>query len=107
MLKEAQDRFWYSHAQATTRHLSESIASTGDSGYGAMAFHTLINEAVQYGARWNLRETSALSPHIARFLEMCILLGLMESDAPQSELPAKPLSNATSTSEEGNQECHN
>lgn len=33
------------------------------------------------GARWALRTSSELSPHIARFIEMLILLGIVDHEA--------------------------
>jgi hypothetical protein len=42
--------------------------------------HTLSNAAFTAGARWAIRTSSDLSPHIAKFIEMMILLGLIESD---------------------------
>lgn len=35
----------------------------------------LIRLAFQAGARWEMRESARLAPHIAKFLEMVVLLG--------------------------------
>jgi len=40
----------------------------------------LLYGAFAAGARWNMRETSLLSPHIARFIEMLILLGIADDE---------------------------
>lgn len=68
ILAQQQDRFYY--------------------GYGhtlAEAPHTLSNEAFTAGARWAMRESSALSPHIAKFTEMLILLGVFDADDSATE----------------------
>lgn len=68
-LIDEQNRFWYSRGQ----HIA-SIWTTPES------IHELSNEAFLAGARWNMKQTSELSPHIAKFIEMMILLGFFDQD---------------------------
>jgi hypothetical protein len=74
MLSEAQNRFYYSH-QCEQMVL---IAWDSEQPRGLAEMRRLIFEAFTAGANWNMRTTSVLSPHIAKFIEMLILLGICD-----------------------------
>jgi hypothetical protein len=72
-LEEGQNRFWYGYQTYAHRDELPPEESWPWS-------QTLSNNAFKAGARWAIRQSSDLSPHIAKFIEMMILLGLIESD---------------------------
>lgn len=73
MLKEAQDRFWFGRGQYIAGWMTTDTP------------RTVSNEAFTAGARWATRQTSELNPHIARFIEMMLLLGFLEADDAKQE----------------------
>lgn len=74
-LTEGADRFWYGYL--VWAHPDECPPE--DSWAWS---HTLSNRAFSAGARWAVKQTSELSPYVARFIEMMILLGYLDDDAP-------------------------
>jgi hypothetical protein len=74
MLSEVVNRFYYGYLSRTEaaqeiRDLSQTPDALD------LLLLVLVRESFQAGARWELRESAKLSPHIARFLEMVVLLG--------------------------------
>lgn len=69
LLTEAQNKYWYSYAQYNVYLQAEQNQE-----------RTSINEAFAAGAKWSIKQTSELSPHIAKFIEMMVLLGYLEWD---------------------------
>lgn len=84
-LTEGQNRFWYgylSYAHPNECPPEDTWAWS----------QTLSNNAFAAGARWAIRASSELSPHIAKFIEMMILLGIIESDEqffPAARVPVE------------------
>jgi hypothetical protein len=76
-LKQAQNKFWYGHAERKFLEISEEA---GVFHIDTNAVHELMNLAFYAGAKWSMKNSSELSPHIAKFIEMMILLGYLERD---------------------------
>ena len=71
-LKDPINRFYYGYLINTPDALEILSAQLDNAEYHLLA---CIREAFTAGARWELRTSAELSPHIAHFLEMVILLG--------------------------------
>lgn len=72
ILSEPINRFYYGFLQQTPECLS---LTNGRDAELEKLMVVIVRLAFTAGARWELRESAKLSPHIARFLEMCVLLG--------------------------------
>ena len=66
------NRFFYGYLTTTEAAQRILEASLDNAEYMLLE---VAREAFTAGARWEFHESAKLSPHIARFLEMCILLG--------------------------------
>jgi len=76
-LLEPINRYYYGYAFKTGA--AQALLETQDN---ELALIEVVREAFTAGARWQLRESAKLSPHIAKFLEMVILLG---PDSPRDD----------------------
>lgn len=65
ILTRASDEFWFTRG----KRIIEDAADA----------HTLSNTAFEAGARWSMRETTRMSPYVNMFIEMLILLGVLDS----------------------------
>ena len=79
-MKGPINRYFYGYALKTkpARDLCDGENTTAmhiDVDANEQALGEIVREAFTAGARWQLRESAKLSPHIAKFLEMVILLG--------------------------------
>lgn len=83
-LSEGADGFWFGYL--TYVHPDECPPQ--DAWPWA---RTLSNNAFRAGARWAVKQTSELSPYVAKFIEMMILLGYLDDDAPLMRVNAQPL----------------
>lgn len=72
--KAALDAFWWGYVNNPILY----DLPVHEDWKGAREMCALAFEA---GARWAVRQTSELSPHIAKFIEMMILLGYLDGDA--------------------------
>ena len=61
-----------------------------------LALIALLRAAFTSGARWSLRTSSELSPHIAKFIHMMVLLGYLDPE-PDEELTDEDSSSVTGT----------
>lgn len=69
LLTEPINRFYYGYL-INTQPVQHIIADADQRD-----LLVCVRESFTAGARWQLRETSKLSPYISRFLEMVVLLG--------------------------------
>jgi hypothetical protein len=76
-LKIAQNRFWYGYVLRENR-LNNAIDQYQEFN-DTRLLQEIVNLAFIAGGRWQSKVTE-LSPHIARFIEMMILLGYLERD---------------------------
>ena len=75
-LTEAQNRFWYGYINNPILYDVPSFLSE-DEWAGA---RELSNLAFTAGCRYAMRTSSELSPHIARFIHMLILIGYLDDE---------------------------
>jgi hypothetical protein len=71
-LSQPINRFYYGYLANTDAALELLEGSIDNAEYHLLE---CVREAFTAGARWQFHESAKLSPHIARFLEMCVLLG--------------------------------
>lgn len=71
ILTEAHDRYFYRNVE----WLFDGWENTG-----GISGREIVARVFTAGAQWGITETSALSPHIAKFIEMMILLGYLDDD---------------------------
>lgn len=86
-LTEGANRFWYGYLSYAHR---DELPPEESWPWA----QTLSNNAFKAGARWAIRSSSDLAPHIAKFIEMLILLGMVESDEqffPAARVPIEPV----------------
>lgn len=98
-LTAAQDRFWYGYASRLPVTLE--ITRLGDvvdmPQIIERSVRELVAESFAAGARWNLRETSRLSPYVNQFLHMCVLLGVLDDDEQSAAVMGNPTGGDTTT----------
>lgn len=98
IVSEQQNKFWFAVGRTVWRR---SVVDLNDDD-GAGIVQTISNLAWQDGARWAMRESARLSPHLAQFLEMCMLLGLFDEREPETSTGVRgETSSATSGDQSG------
>lgn len=71
-LKEPINKFFYGYL-INTPDAEAILTASLDNAEHHLLF--CVRQAFHAGARYDFRTCAELSPHIARFLEMCVLLG--------------------------------
>lgn len=75
LLTLAQDSFWFGYLQWCAPF--DAPPETAEPWA-----RELSNRAFLAGARWATRQESALSPYIAQFIHMMVLLGYLDDNSP-------------------------
>ena len=92
LLTRAQDRFYFGYPTwAIPNEIWPSDELTATINTAPEWTRAYANHAFTAGARWGLRMSSELSPHIARFIEMMLLLGYLEPTDLTEDLSSRAI----------------